>query len=392
MSVLKQVPATCTDPHRAALESVRAELKSNYLERDEGIDSLLTALLARQHVLLLGPPGTAKSQLVNSLTASIEGATCFSWLLTRFSTPDEVFGPISLAALQQDRVARITTGKLPEAHVGFVDEIFKSSSAILNSLLTLANERVFYNDGRGVQAPLVTLVGASNELPEGQELEALFDRFLVRQWVGYVTEPRNVRSLLGRSAPARSASIALAELEICQAEATKVRVPDAVIESVIAVKTKTEEAGFRSSDRRWRQLIDLLKARAYLEGDDVVTEDHLEILADCLWREPKDRPALAAIIGSVANPTHVRASEIMDAAKEALGKLGAVDGKDPAAKAEWMKAASLIESRLGDMELELGDLAKKNSTRNLRRVREAITAVKSMKTDITRRVAALYRL
>lgn len=392
MSNLKQVPATCAVPHRAALESVRAALKSNLLERDDVVDGVLAAVLARQHVLLLGPPGTAKSQLINALTASIDGATSFSWLLTRFSTPDELFGPISLAALQQDRVERITKGKLPEAHVAFVDEIFKASSAILNSLLTLANERVFHNDGRAVPCPLIALIGASNELCEGNELEALFDRFLVRHWVGYVTEPRSVRTLLGSPSKATTATIMLADLETCQAETKMVSVPDAVIEAVIAVKQRTEEAGFRSSDRRWRQLVDLLKARAYLDGDDAVNEDHLEILADCLWREPKDRPALAGIIGSVANPTHVRATEIMDAAKEAIAKLGTVDAKDPAAKAEWMKAASLIESRLGDMEAELGALAQQNGNKNLRKVRDATAAIKSMKTDIARRVAGLYRL
>lgn len=392
MPSLKQVPATCTNPHRAALEAVRAELKSNHLERDDVVDGVLAVLLVRQHVLLLGPPGTAKSQLINALTASIDGATCFSWMLTKFSTPEELFGPISLAALQQDRVARITAGKLPEATLGFIDECFKSSSAILNALLSILNERVFFNDGKRVPCPLISAVGCSNELPEGAELEALFDRFLVRFWVPYISEPRNVRALLGGPRPPRGASLTLAELELCQAEVAQVRIPDTVIDAVITIKEKTEEAGYRSSDRRWRQLVELLRARAYLDGDDAVTEDHLGILADALWREPKDRPALAAIIGSVGNPLNVRATEIFDAAKEGLLKLGAVDAKDAAAKAEWLKSASLIESRLGDMESELGKLVQQNPKRNLRRVKETISAIHGMKQDISKRVASLYRL
>lgn len=392
MSLLKTVPAACSQPHRASLELVRNELRASFLERDEIVDGLLAALLARQHILLLGPPGSAKSALVNAVTAGIEGAACFSWLLTKFSTPEEVFGPISLAALQQDRVARIPAGKLPEAHVAFLDEIFKSNSAILNALLTLVNERVFFNDGKAIPCPLVSLVGASNELPDGHELEALFDRFLLRYWVNYVTEPRNIRTLLAGAPPAGSASISMTELETCQAEAMQVMVPDSVIDAVLAVKQRTEEQGFRSSDRRWRQIIDLLRARAYLDGEEVISEDDLEILPDCLWREPKERPALAAIVGSVGNPMNARANEILDAAREALAKLGAVDAKDATAKAEWLRSASLVESRLGDMETELSGLVKQHQKRNLRRVKGTLGAITGMKADITKRVASLYRL
>ncbi|MBI2375122.1 MAG: AAA family ATPase [Deltaproteobacteria bacterium] len=392
MTRIRALPTTMTNSHRTALELVRSHLKCSFLERDDVIDGLLSALVAKQHVLLLGPPGTAKSLLVNALTNSIDGAACFSWLLTKFSTPEEIFGPISLAALQQDRVSRITTGKVPEAHVAFLDEIFKSNSAILNALLTLVNERVFYNDGKAVPCPLVSVVGASNELPEGVELEALFDRFLVRYWVPYLTEPRNIRALFGGLANTNNATMTLAELETCQAEASKVNVPDSIIDAVIGIKLKTEEQGFRSSDRRWRQLIDLLKARAYLEGDDVVGDDHLEILSDALWREPKDRPAIAALIGTVANPLNVRATEILDAAKESVGKLGAVDAKDVTGKAEWLKNASLVESRLGDMEAELSQLVQQSGKKSARRAKEVLGSLGNMKTDITKRVATLYRL
>jgi len=121
MTQLKAVSAACNTPHRAALESVRVELRTRFLERNDIVDGLLAALLCRQHVLLLGPPGTAKSLLASSLAEMIQPARHFSWLLTKFSTQEEIFGPISLSALQQDRVARITTGKLPEAHVCFLD-------------------------------------------------------------------------------------------------------------------------------------------------------------------------------------------------------------------------------------------------------------------------------
>ena len=138
------------------------------------IDGALCAILAREHVLLLGPPGTAKSALVRAIARAFK-VSYFEALVTRFTTPDEICGPVSLASLEQDRYMRVTAGKLPEAQFAFLDEIWKSSSALLNTLLTIANERLYFNDGQLVGCPLVTLFGASNQLPDGKDLEALFD-------------------------------------------------------------------------------------------------------------------------------------------------------------------------------------------------------------------------
>jgi len=391
MTKLKSVPAACSAPHRGALERVRANLKARFLERDEIVDGLLAAVLCGQHVLLIGPPGTAKSATVNALVESIDGAQSFTWLLTKFTTPEEIFGPISLKALQQDRFARIPAGKLPEAHVGFLDETFKANSAILNALLTLANERQFHNDGKVIECPLITLVGASNELPGTDDLEALFDRFLLRFWVPYLTEESSVRTLLAKNPPNGRVSISLADLEHCQREVMTVAVPDEIFDAIIAIKEKTEEKGFQSSDRRWRLLIDLLRAFAYLAGEDAVNEDHLDVLTDALWRQPKERPMIASIVGAVGNPLNVRATEILDAAKEVVSKLGR-PSTDPDAKADWLRSASLVESRLTDMEKELGDLAQRNKQRNLRRLRDVLGAIGAMKGDVTRRVAQLYNL
>ncbi len=389
---LRAVPATCAASHRAALESVRSTLKARFLERNDIVDAMLAALLCKQHVLLLGLPGTAKSALASALTSSIDGARLFSWLLTKFSTPEELFGPVSLRALQQDRVARITTSKLPEADVVFLDEIFKANSAILNALLTVINERQFYNDGQAVPCPLRSMIGASNELPESDELEALFDRFLVRLSVPYLADAANVRALLTATARAGTDKLTMDELRQCQAEAAQVDVPPGIIDAVLAIKERVEEAGFRASDRRWQQSISLLRAYAYLNGDDAVGEDHLEIIVDSIWRDPKDRPAVAAIVGVVGNPLNVRAVEILDAAKEAVTSLGSTDPKGAADKAEWLKSASLIESRLSDMEAELQGLITQNPKRNLRRVKEVVDNVQRFKMHITRRVAALYNL
>src|SRR3954471_20911372 len=144
------------------LQQLRSDLTAKFPERKQVIDGALCAILGGEHVLLLGPPGTAKSALARAIAQAFSGVY-FERLLTKCSTPEELFGAVSLKALEQDRFARVVTGKLPEAEFAFVDEIFKANSAILNSLLSLVNERVFHNDGAPIQCPLVTLFGASNE-------------------------------------------------------------------------------------------------------------------------------------------------------------------------------------------------------------------------------------
>src|SRR5256886_1102361 len=157
-------------------------------ERHEELEVLILALLSRQHVLLVGTKGAAKSMMIRMLASAIEGAKCFERLMTRFTLPDELFGPVSISALKKDRFSRLTRGYLPEANFAFLDEIWKANSSILNSLLALINERLFYNDGEILQCPLETLMGASAELPQEEALSALYDRFLLRYQVKYIAE------------------------------------------------------------------------------------------------------------------------------------------------------------------------------------------------------------
>ncbi len=372
------------------LQKVRADLKSRFYERDAVIDALLASLVARSHLLLLGPPGTAKSAVVNAVTASFTDAVSFSWLLTKFSTPEEVFGPVSLKGLQSDKFIRITTGKLPVAHVAFVDEVFKASSSILNALLSVANERVFFNDG-AVACPLVTLVGASNELPEGEELEAMFDRFLYRAWVDYLADGSNVRALM---APTPSTAIpqtmTLADLEECQAQAATVAVTDALLDVLLSVKRKAEGQGFRGSDRRWKAIVGYLRAWAFVQGDVEVTDEHvIDVLPDCLWREPRDRAAISAIVSSAANPSAARATEILDAAKRAVKDLGEPTTKDANERAEWVMNASTTASSLEAMLNELDVLIAKGKAPKTSAVRKK---VESLTKEVGAKVAGLYRL
>src|SRR5213594_25783 len=207
------------------LKKIRDELRQTFLERADLIDGALAALLSSNHVLVIGPPGTAKSMLADELCRRITGATYFQWLLTRFTTPEELFGAVSLKALEEDDYRRLTTHKLPEAHIAFLDEVFKASSSILNTILTLMNERRFHNGREVVEVPLLTLFAASNELPEDDELLAVHDRFLLRFVVDYVSEDfRFLKLLQARPATSRT-TLSLADLRAARAEAEALSVP-----------------------------------------------------------------------------------------------------------------------------------------------------------------------
>ena len=222
------------------LEEIRQALNSKFFERENEVEGILVALLSRQHMLMIGPAGTAKSALSVELAKIVQGTEYFQWLLTRFSTPEEVFGPLSLKDLEQGVYKRNTATKMPEANLVFLDEIFKANSAILNSLLTLINERLFYNNGTPVKVPLMSVIGASNEYPEeGEGLEALFDRFLLRFELDYIADETNFVSMMkGTGQNQVMPSMTMEELVQLQFLTDMVTIPDEVYETLSEIRNE----------------------------------------------------------------------------------------------------------------------------------------------------------
>jgi MoxR-like ATPase len=278
------------------LAKIRDELKQTFLERNELIDGALSALLSSQHLLIIGPPGTAKSMLADEICRRVVGANYFQWLLTRFSTPEELFGAVSLQALQQDDYRRVTAHKLPEAQVAFLDEIFKANSSILNAILTLINERIFHNGKEITPVPLLTLFGASNELPEDDELMALNDRFLLRFVVSYIAEDFRFIRMLESDKQTERTTLTLEELRSVQAEVNDLPIAGSVYRSMADIRRELGKKQIVASDRRYRQSLGLLQAYAYLNGAVEVSEKDLFFLENVLWRDPGEQQEVRATI------------------------------------------------------------------------------------------------
>ena len=277
------------------------EILNNGLVGKEKVMKLgLLSILSGENMILVGPPGTAKSEIssrLREILADSGNETYFEYLFTKFTTPEEIFGPLSIKQLQNDKFERNTEGYMPSSRIVFLDEIFKANSSILNTLLTILNERVFHNGLKREKTPLISLIGASNELPfENDELTALYDRFLIRAVVGYVSDDE-IEMLLDiketdMEIPAEI-KFTESDLNEIRNESEKVRVTFGIKKTIMQIrqdynKIFAEDNHEIISDRKLVKMVKLLKISAYLNGRDKVDFSDLMLLTNCLWNNPEN--------------------------------------------------------------------------------------------------------
>jgi MoxR-like ATPase len=286
-------------PHRLRA-AVTDRLKRRFVGRSEVIDLIALAVVAGEHLFLFGPPGTAKSALIRAFATAVEGHY-FEYLLTRFSEPNEVFGPIDLAKLREGTVATVTSGMLPEAEFAFLDELFNANSAILNNLLTVLNERLYRRGREVIRLPLLSLFSASNHLPEDEALGALFDRFLLRCKVEPLPRDHMAALLdagwaLERDGSVRDggASVSAGDLRalarrVMDVDLTPVR--DLYADAAFKVR----DLGVAFSDRRAVKVLKLVAASAVLSGRTAANGSDLWVLR-YVWDREEQIAAITSLV------------------------------------------------------------------------------------------------
>lgn len=362
---------------RDKFDCVRSKLASTLIERETEIALSLAAIVSGEHLLLVGAPGLGKSLLFDLLLKWIDGPS-FSALLTKFTAPEEVLGPLSLTALKADSYRRVTRGRLPEASICFLDEIWKASSAILNTLLRILNEGVYEQDGAWIKSPLRLCVAASNEWPNSengaQELGAIFDRFALRYTVQPIRTASGEDSLLFGDIPpvefGPSERITPEEIDEARREASALTYSAEGREALLRILRELAKEGIRPSDRRKRKAAQIAKAAAWLDGSAEVRPEHLEILAFVLWDDPQEQPRKAAqIVGRIANPAAVRVAEL---SSEAEAIVGSIDVHDLSSTSTALAKLAEIDKQLGAIGTDRATDARHYVRAEAKRVRQRI--------------------
>ena len=351
----------------------RRNLAASLIERDGEVDAVLTALLCKQHCLLVGGPGEAKTLLARRLVEFLDFADdAFESQLNKFTEPDELFGPFSIAGMKEDRYERLTDGMLPQAVVAYVDEVFNGSSAILNTLLSIMNERRFKNGTRFVDCPLQLLIGTSNKYPNGEgnkELKAMFDRFLIRRTVSPIQRRANVSRLLwGDLSIKKSDTISITELWEAQVGVSAMEWDASAKSAYEEIIFQARRSGIDPSGRRLRQCVKAVQAFAYLNEAEEVSQDHLGILSDCLWvdPDPEQRREVVSIVTKIASPSDLICNSLMMEVDEIVENLDASD----------VAATSTACSKLQNTGKKLRKLGSARSERCCDEIEAAIQEIK----------------
>ena len=365
-------------------ELLLREMNRGIYEKETEISLSLLAALAGESIILLGPPGVAKSMVARQLKTAFRDAQSFEYLMSRFSTPDEIFGPVSIQKLKtSDTYERAVEGYLPTADVVFLDEIWKAGPAIQNTLLTVINEKIFRNGNREMHLPLKLLVAASNELPaKGEGLEALWDRFVIRIESRPIKLEKNFRAML-LEAPTDflgpteftdstdfSDSADFSDLKITAEEYAewaekicKIGVKEEVLDAISAIRkslraVNVDEAAERRniyvSDRRWKNIVRLLRTSAFMQDREEVDICDLLPIYHCLWQEPEERDAIRSIvIRALFSPFAERLVEMKNALAEDIRyhrvRRNPEDGRDYEGEIENLSdGLTSLERQLGE--------------------------------------------
>ncbi|XXY16761.1 AAA family ATPase [Sorangium sp. So ce216] len=367
---------------RHRFRTARDSLLAAFRERENAVECILLAALSGNHALLVGPPGTAKSALFFGFLSCFPDARKFQTLVTKFGTEDEYFGPVKLSALKNDLWERNLEGRLAGVECAFLDEVFKGSDSVLNAFLSAMNERLY----KGRPIPLRMLVGASNELPEEENLAAVYDRFLLRDLVEYVQADATWMQLVATPpAYTASAQIKLAEWDAARTDVGRVALPERIVQELLRIRNELKTNGIVVSDRRWIALTRVLRAAAWLDDCAEVELDHLAVLRYGLWQKPDDRARVVAVLDTVDRSAVAKAITVVDEALRAYAHR-------PTEAAAYLEALPKLAADVTDAAKRVQEQLKEGVSRRAQaRIQPKLDELKkvhdALKADLAKRYA-----
>jgi len=305
------------------IKKIEESLNNYYYERNDAIRAISIGMLSNLNVILVGPPGTAKTDISKSWTDHIKSASYFGVTLNPFTTPDEVFGTFDIPKLKTDGIMmRKTEGYLPSANVVAIEEIFKAGKGTLNSLIEVSHpSRLFSNGPERNQTPILTIIGTSNELPVGeQDLSAIYDRMIVKIYVRGIEDKENFGAMINNQSDfevTKSSMVSLTEIFKARKEVSNVEMGEGVLSRLIVLRQELSKAGVYPSDRTFKLCIKALKANAYLEGRKEVTDDDILFLRHILWYDPDEESTVWRAIIQMVKPELKRLAEIHESVQSA---------------------------------------------------------------------------
>jgi MoxR-like ATPase len=361
---------------QAKLGQLENELNQVFLERSELIRLSLTGILAKTNGFSGGPPGTGKTSLARQLCAAF-GGRCFYYLMNATTTPDELIGPIDIAALTDGRgLVRDLSKGLVTADFAILDEGFKANSPCLNALLGIMLDRSHVNAGQIVPSDLQSIWICSNELPDEEEsLAPFWDRLTLRVWVSDVSRNAKREIMMRRAGlvpvPTVTTTISRDELTFMREEAIATPLDGTIVNTVLNVTDHLQkENGIVTSTRKHDQLVELLRCYAYASGAKEVDDDHLELLEHVLWNRPSERPLIRAALKKFADPLVTKANEILSAARNLFNDLP--QRPDGQSAGVWMREVGAVDLQLQEMEGKIDELiasARPNRSKKLKSAR-----------------------
>lgn len=303
------------------LLSILDEINELNFERAEIAHSMMVALISQQHLLMVGPGGTAKSKIVRDVVRRVVGANYFESAFDETSTPDQVLGPPDIKTMvEEGKTRRVPDGMLPTAHIAFLDEFFNGNGPVLHSIMPILNERLFHNNGRPVITPLMSVFAGTNKLNADQDQAALWDRIHIRHQVGYVKDRDNLSELL-RAALARQVStytpeepttVTVDELRAAHDEAMQLTLNDVAMNTYLDLIETLGHQGVEVSTRRQVEGLKAVVANAWLAGHGEVKVGDLGIIQHMFWTNQDDISKVKAAVLTACNPGEKKALELLD--------------------------------------------------------------------------------